>query len=97
MTGEGRLDLAEYERRVVVVQAARVRKDLAPAVADLPGGSGRTGPNLRIAAADREQALVRLAGARRDAGRGRPQHVRGDPALGGLSDDDSAAAVHELT
>ncbi|MET8999799.1 DUF1707 domain-containing protein [Amycolatopsis sp. NPDC004169] len=63
---EGRLDLAEYERRLVVVQAARVRKDLAPAVADLPGASGRTGPGLRISAADRERALVRLAGALTD-------------------------------
>ncbi|MEV7095421.1 DUF1707 domain-containing protein [Amycolatopsis sp. NPDC051045] len=63
---EGRLDLAEYERRLVVVQAARVRKDLTPAVADLPDGSGRTGPGLRISAADRERALVRLAGALTD-------------------------------
>ncbi|WP_086841881.1 DUF1707 domain-containing protein [Amycolatopsis kentuckyensis] len=63
---EGRLDLAEYERRLVVVQAARVRKDLTPAVADLPDGSGRTGPGLRIAAADRERALVRLAAALTD-------------------------------
>ncbi|WIX91267.1 DUF1707 domain-containing protein [Amycolatopsis sp. DG1A-15b] len=63
---EGRLDLAEYERRLVVVQAARVGKDLTPAVADLPDGSGRTGPGLRISAADREQALVRLAGALTD-------------------------------
>ncbi|MFF1610342.1 DUF1707 domain-containing protein [Amycolatopsis sp. NPDC058278] len=63
---EGRLDLAEYERRLVVVQAARVRKDLTPAVADLPDGSGRTGPGLRISAADREQALVRLADALTD-------------------------------
>ncbi|MBE8521432.1 DUF1707 domain-containing protein [Amycolatopsis sp. H6(2020)] len=63
---EGRLDLAEYERRLTVVQAARVRQDLTPAVADLPDGSGRTGPGLRIAAADRERALVRLAGALTD-------------------------------
>jgi hypothetical protein len=63
---EGRLDLAEYERRLVVVQAARVRKDLTAAVADLPGGSGRPGPGLRISAADRERALVRLAGALTD-------------------------------
>ncbi|WP_410615174.1 DUF1707 domain-containing protein [Amycolatopsis sp. lyj-109] len=63
---EGRLDLAEYERRLTVVQAARVRKDLTPAVVDLPDGSGRTGPKLRISAADREQALVRLAGALTD-------------------------------
>ncbi|MGW4056877.1 DUF1707 domain-containing protein [Amycolatopsis sp. NPDC004747] len=63
---EGRLDLAEYERRLVLVQAAKVRKDLTPAVADLPGGSRRTGPNLRISTADREQALVRLAGALTD-------------------------------
>ncbi|MFB9691064.1 DUF1707 domain-containing protein [Amycolatopsis plumensis] len=63
---EGRLDLAEYERRVVLVQAAKVRKDLTPAVADLPGSSGRTGPNLRVSAADRERALVRLAGALTD-------------------------------
>ncbi|MEV5716524.1 DUF1707 domain-containing protein [Amycolatopsis mediterranei] len=63
---EGRLDLAEYERRLVVVQAARVRKDLTPAVADLPGKSGRTGPELRISAADWERALVRLAGALTD-------------------------------
>ncbi|SED74500.1 WD domain-containing protein, G-beta repeat-containing protein [Amycolatopsis tolypomycina] len=51
---EGRIDLAEYERRVVVVQAAKVRKDLTPAVADLPD---------RISTADREWALVQLAGA----------------------------------
>jgi hypothetical protein len=63
---EGRLDLAEYERRLVVVQAARVRKDLTPAITDLPDTSGRTGPNLRISAADRERALVRLAGALTD-------------------------------
>ncbi|GHF91048.1 hypothetical protein GCM10017567_01390 [Amycolatopsis bullii] len=63
---EGRLDLAEYERRVVLVQAAKVRKDLTPAVADLPGSSGRTGTKLRVSAADRERALVRLAGALTD-------------------------------
>ncbi|MGW3962888.1 DUF1707 domain-containing protein [Amycolatopsis sp. NPDC005003] len=63
---EGRLDLAEYERRLVVVQAAKVRKDLRPAVADLPDGSGRTGPGLRITAADRERALAQLAGALTD-------------------------------
>ncbi|SEC83160.1 WD domain-containing protein, G-beta repeat-containing protein [Amycolatopsis tolypomycina] len=62
----GRLDLAEYERRLVIVQAARLRKDLAPAVADLPDGSGRTGPGLRVATADRERALVQLAGALTD-------------------------------
>ncbi|MEU5261760.1 DUF1707 domain-containing protein [Amycolatopsis sp. NPDC021455] len=54
---EGRIDLAEYERRVVVVQAARVRKDLTPAIADLPA---------RISAADRERALVLLADALTD-------------------------------
>ena len=54
---EGRIDLAEYERRVVVVQAAKVRKDLTPAVADLAD---------RISPADRERALVRLAGALTD-------------------------------
>jgi len=63
---EGRVDLAEYERRLVIVQAAKVRPDLTPAVADLPDGSGRTGPGLRIAAADRERALVQLAGALTD-------------------------------
>ncbi|WP_242547435.1 DUF1707 domain-containing protein [Amycolatopsis sp. MtRt-6] len=63
---EGRLDLAEYERRLAIIQAAKVRKDLTPAVADLPDGSGRTGPGLRIAAADRERALVQLAGALTD-------------------------------
>ncbi|MGV9366374.1 DUF1707 domain-containing protein [Amycolatopsis sp. NPDC003731] len=63
---DGRLDLAEYERRLSVVVAARVRKDLTPAVADLPDGSGRRGPALRISTADREQALVRLAGALTD-------------------------------
>ncbi|OXM60147.1 DUF1707 domain-containing protein [Amycolatopsis vastitatis] len=54
---EGRIDLAEYERRVVVVQAARVRKDLTPAVADLAA---------RVSTADRERALVVLADALTD-------------------------------
>ncbi len=63
---EGRVDLAEYERRLVIVQSAKVRTDLTPAVADLPDGAGRRGPGLRISAADREQALVRLAGALTD-------------------------------
>lgn len=63
---DGRFDLAEYERRLVIVQAAKVRKDLTPAVADLPTGSGRPGPALRISAADRERALVLLADALTD-------------------------------
>jgi uncharacterized protein DUF1707/WD40 domain-containing protein len=63
---EGRLDLAEYERRLVVVQAAQVRKDLTPAVAGLPVRAGQTGPGLRISTADRERALVLLAGALTD-------------------------------
>ncbi|MGW3963369.1 DUF1707 domain-containing protein [Amycolatopsis sp. NPDC005003] len=54
---EGRVDLTEYERRLAVVQAAKVRKDLTPAVADLAD---------RISAADRERALVQLAGALTD-------------------------------
>jgi Domain of unknown function (DUF1707) len=57
---EGRLDLAEYERRLVVIQAARVRTDLTPAIVDLPVHSGQTGPGLRISTADREHVLVRL-------------------------------------
>lgn len=63
---EGRLDLAEYERRLVVVQAARVRKDLTPALADLPVHSGQTGQGLRISTAEREGALVRLTDALTD-------------------------------
>jgi hypothetical protein len=63
---EGRLDLAEYERRLMIVQAARVRNDLTPAVAGLPVRSGQTGPELRISAADRERALVLLAAALTD-------------------------------
>lgn len=63
---EGRLDLAEYERRLVVIQASRVRDDLTPAIADLPVHSGQTGPGLRISTVDREQALVRLADALTD-------------------------------
>ncbi|WIX86167.1 DUF1707 domain-containing protein [Amycolatopsis sp. DG1A-15b] len=54
---EGRIDLAEYERRLEVVQTARVRKDLTPAVADL---------TARVSRADRERALVQLAGALTD-------------------------------
>jgi len=63
---EGRLDLAEYERRLVIVQAARVQTELTPAVAGLPVRSGQTGPELRISAADRERALVLLAAALTD-------------------------------
>ncbi len=63
---DGRFDLAEYERRLVIVQAAKVRKDLTPAIADLPTDSGRPGPALRISAADRERALVLLADALTD-------------------------------
>lgn len=63
---DGRIDLAEYERRLVVVQAAKVRKDLSPALAGLPGRSGRKRPTLRIATADRERALVVLADALTD-------------------------------
>ncbi|MDX3188274.1 DUF1707 domain-containing protein [Streptomyces sp. MN03-5084-2B] len=63
---EGRIDLAEYERRVVVVQTAKVQKDLSPALAGLPGRSGRKVPTVRISTADRERALVRLADALTD-------------------------------
>jgi hypothetical protein len=63
---DGRFDLAEYERRLVIVQSAKVQKDLTPAIADLPAGSGRPGPALRISAADRERALVLLADALTD-------------------------------
>jgi hypothetical protein len=68
---EGRLDLAEYERRLVVVQAARVHQDLTPAVAGLPVRSGQTGPGLRIEAAaaggllDPTERHDRVAAARR--------------------------------
>ncbi|MEU4520088.1 DUF1707 domain-containing protein [Amycolatopsis sp. NPDC024027] len=78
---EGRLDLAEYERRLVLVQAARVRKDLTPAVADLPEGSRRTGPGLRISAADRERALVRLAGALTDGRLPAPDYADAEELL----------------
>lgn len=63
---DGRLDLAEYERRLVVIQAAKVQKDLTPAFAGLPVHSGQTGPRLRISTAEREGALVRLADALTD-------------------------------
>ena len=63
---EGRLDLAEYERRLVVIQAAKVRKDLTPVLADLPGHPGQTGAELRISNAEREGVLVQLANALTD-------------------------------
>jgi WD40 repeat protein len=63
---DGRLDLAEYERRLVVVHAATTRADLDPVVADLPHESRRTGPALRISAAERDQAQVWVAEALTD-------------------------------
>jgi hypothetical protein len=39
--GEGRLDLAETESRVIAAYAARVRADLSPLLTDLPGGTAR--------------------------------------------------------
>jgi WD40 repeat protein len=63
---EGRLDLAEYERRLVVIQAATVQQDLTPAITDLPSRHGQRGAGLRISTVDREQALVRLAEALSD-------------------------------
>ena len=63
---QGRLPLAEYERRLVAVYAATRRSDLDPAVTDLPHGRQRTGPRLRVASAEREEALVRLAEALTD-------------------------------
>ena len=63
---QGRLPLAEYERRLLAVYAATKRSDLDPAVNDLPHGRQRTGPRLRVASAEREEALVRLAEALTD-------------------------------
>lgn len=63
---EGRLDLAEYERRLAVVQTAKVLEDLTPAIVDLPERSGQTGPGLRISTVERQQALVRLSEALTD-------------------------------
>jgi hypothetical protein len=63
---EGRLDLAEYERRLVVIQGAKVRDHLTPVLADLPSRAGQIGPELRVSTADREAALVRLADALTD-------------------------------
>lgn len=63
---EGRIDLAEYERRLVVILAAKVAEDLIPAITGLPSRPGERGPGLRVSAMDREQALVRLAEALAD-------------------------------
>ncbi|HEX6356693.1 DUF1707 domain-containing protein [Actinophytocola sp.] len=63
---EGRLDLAEYERRLMVIQAAKVGSDLTPAITDLPSRHGQRGSGLRISTVDREEALIRLAEALSD-------------------------------
>lgn len=49
----GRLDLGEYDERVVAAYAARTRADLAPLLADLPAGVRRS---------HRPPAMMRAAG-----------------------------------
>jgi len=49
----GRLDLGEYDERVVAAYAARTRADLAPLLADLPAGVRRS---------HRPPAMTRAAG-----------------------------------
>jgi hypothetical protein len=63
---EGRIDLAEYELRVTVVQAAKTQVDLEPTVAGLPQWPGHREPHLRVSTVERDQALVRLTEALAD-------------------------------
>ena len=83
----------KYERRLVIVQAAKVQNDSRRPLADLTG-SGHPGPAPRILAADRERATGPLAecphrradrGARLRRRRGAAEpsrHVRGRRRVG---------------